>query len=119
MQKTTAKHFEIFKKECEKWIADFGLTEWNVTFKHEQLKDNVFANCNACYESKLATLSLTIQLDADILISARLRRDALHEVLHLLLWDLTCLGASRFIGKDELLNKEHEAINKLVNYILR
>ncbi len=119
--KTTAKHFEIFKKECEKWIADFGLTEWEVDISHCKLSEDETATCRCDYQSKLALIKFNTEVtDEGIEHNETLvKRAAVHEVLHLLLWDLTALTVSRFLTETEVVNKEHEVINKLANYILR
>lgn len=33
--KTTKKQFELFKKECRKWIDRFELNGWEINFTHQ------------------------------------------------------------------------------------
>lgn len=117
--KTTAKHFATFKKECEKWIKNFGLQEWEVIITHKSLIDQRWAECNAYYASKNAELSLNTEWEESRPLNEYyLKYNAIHEVIELLLSDYTCLVASRYIAESEVDNKRHEVIQRIINYIL-
>lgn len=119
--KTTATDFTYFKKQCEKWICKFGLTDWEVAFDHTDCNDGTLASCSANTEGqKIATLSLEKDWPNDVVNKESLSRTALHEVLHLLFSDLTCLCGKRFGITEYMLNQlEHSLLNRLEAVLLK
>ena len=54
---TTKKHFEIFKKEVERWIEYFGLKHYRISFEHVFLKD-AWGSCSYSLSAGTVTISL-------------------------------------------------------------
>ena len=112
--KTTKKHFEIFKKECQKWIKAFGMLGWRFYFDHEDLKRNWIA---CCYfpeelEDRVFTLALNKKIPDSVTIED-VKRSAFHEVMEAFTHRICCLGVSRYIGPDEISEEKHNIIRTL------
>ncbi len=117
--KTTKRHFELFKKECTKWIVIFGLVGWEIAYKHIKLT-GVLACCEADIEGRWATISLADDWgDHDSLNDEEVKVTAFHEVCELLLWRLRHLGTDRYIRMGEMMEEIHAVIRTLENVIYR
>ena len=55
--KTTKKHFNIFKKECRKWVDKFELNNWEINFKHTLVSDG-YASATMYLKDKLVKFTL-------------------------------------------------------------
>ena len=77
--KTTKKDFEVFKKECEKWIEFFGLKDWRVEYEHRPL-DNARADVEADIMNKWAVITMSKDQED----KKHIKESAFHEVCHLL-----------------------------------
>ena len=106
MRKTTKKDFELYKKECQKWIDFFGLKEWRWIFEWKDLENNN-AECKGNCTGMIMTLKLGKRIDVPAPILA------FHEVLHALLWDWSAGGYARFIAKEVLEEEEEKVVRRL------
>lgn len=89
MQRTTKKHFEVFKKECKKWIDVFGLKGWYINYYHEnwnEAEETGEAWCAWEVKPRCASLCLCTEWDDSVpLTNKMIKRAAFHEVMHILL----------------------------------
>ena len=83
--KTQEKHFQYFKRCCEKYLKDFCLDEWHVRYEHKDL-----GHCDAQCLSSIAEHDVTIALSTEIgygsfkenhTLLEELNRLAKHEVI--------------------------------------
>ena len=119
--KTTKAHFELFKKECQKWIDIFELSNWSVRYVHGGLSDDAFAHTNRDLKAYNATISFTDNwgdTKFNKLNKEEISELAKHGVLHLLFARFSMNANSRFIGYDDLVEAEHEIIQKLIKIIV-
>ena len=65
MYQTTIKDFELFTKECNKWLIKFQLNNWYVKFEHKYLEKGQ-ANCVANYKAMNACISLNKQCEGQL-----------------------------------------------------
>ena len=111
--KTTKKDFELFKKECEKWIKKLGLDNKRVTIYWSDLEPETAA----CIYRDLLQASVEIHLCKDYeshtLTDEKIKGHAKHEVIHLLLADLSVYAGSRYVTQQELQKSEEELVRKL------
>lgn len=116
--KTSQRHFKIFKKECQRWIKGFNLSNWQVYFKHLKFRGEVkaFARLKSNLSSHTATIFLNKDWEKDLLTDERIKKSARHEVMHLLLARLGELSRSRYVTPTEFIEAEEEIVNRLVNY---
>ena len=118
MTKTTKKDFELFKKECKKFIDLFELNNWSIVFEHSN-KKGMLASCVTDISSYRTVISFCKKWDDSIekMTKSSIVKLALHEVLHLLLARMSDYGNSRFLNRDELIEAEEELVNKLINIL--
>lgn len=120
MTKTTEQHFELFKKEVKKYIEEFGLKGWEVSYEHKCKDEDNYSSLRYSMMNRTATFSLTKNWGDEVtpLTSEAIRESALHEVLHLLLARFYTLAGARFIEEEELREEDEAIVTNLVNYIL-
>ena len=117
--KTTKKHFEIFKKECEKWINKLKLDDWEFNYHHENPS---MEGADACVETntifRRVDIYLSIdQFDEETFNTDYIKHVAKHEILHVLLKNLNYLTHKRFITEDQIIQTEEQIIRKLEKLI--
>jgi len=113
--KTTKKHFEIFKKECQKWIDFFGLSEYGIEFFHGEVDE-----CRGSTTDYEHDMRIDLHLSAKLLNPSRemIAKTAFHEVCEALLMRLRRLGD--IYCSHEIVNKEvHAVIHKLENSVFK
>src|SRR4030042_7116632 len=95
--RTTAKDFQLFKRESRLWKKRFGLLHWRITFYHEDDDgEPAFAWMQAQYQGKNANLCLSRDWKENEVTALKVRRSAFHEIVHLLLADLVIMGQERW-----------------------
>ena len=118
--KTTKKHFEIFKAECEKWIDIFGLKDYEFHFEHKAVGDENIAECCRNSTSRTARLSLCKvwpEYSMVALTDYNVKTSAFEEVCHVLLYSLSSCAYSRHIMEHEIDEAEHGIIKTLQNVL--
>ena len=116
--KTTKKHFEIFKKECEKWIEYFGLKDWDIHYAHREDADNL-GTCGYNMVSCHATISLTINWDDDEPTTVAVKKIAFHEVSELLLARLVSVAHTRSATGHDIEEATHGIIRRMENSVFK
>lgn len=119
MLKTTPKHFEIFKKECDRLLRVWGLDGWNVSYLHKKMGDR-YAETYRRLTSRQATIALNTEWgveDVRPLSEKELNKLAKHEVLHVLLGRLGICAEARYVTETEVEEAEHEVIAHLLKII--
>jgi hypothetical protein len=119
--KTSKADFKYFKARCEYWIDYLGINDWNVNYAHTEKIDAraVFDPMNAGSVGRECYLALAIEWVKDLPINKEsLNQTALHEVVHLLLGEFSCIAESRFITKDELHAAEHALVNRIIKVLI-
>ena len=113
MSKTTAAHFADFCSCVDHWQVALGLTDYSINIVHEK-SHNDYASCTPNVPGRVATINLATIWDGDKKVThAELDKTALHEVLHLLLAELSWLGECRFLGPDDIEPAEHAVVRRL------
>ena len=115
--KTNKKHFNLFKSECRKWQDKFDLNKYGLCFEWKELGD-ADASMIAREDSMTATMALNKNigyegLNYDISFNEHIKKKALHECLHLLLWRLSEYGERRYVEQNQLLEAEEAIVRKL------
>lgn len=107
--KTSKAYYERFKKEFLRWQQLLGLTQYRIDFFHEDLDGN-YAEINANELTKAVRISLNTKISSDnAKADTGPESHARHEAIHLLLHRLMWLGQCRYIESTDL-NEEWEAI---------
>ena len=115
MAKTTVKHFEIFKAECEKWIDEFGLKNWVIRIYHESAVNDCLASFSARVLDRVASIFLNKEWKKNEATNYELSRTAYHEVCHILLLRLQWLAEQRTTCIQEIEEEVHNIIRILEN----
>lgn len=121
MKKITNKQFEIFKKECERWIEYFGLKNWQIHY----LLDDIDGRAEIRYNCQdgIAVIVLAKEWDEidDFFVNdTSIKRSAFHEVLELLLGRLTNMASRRYnVDVGDIDEEAHSIIRTLENTIYR
>jgi len=116
--KTTKAHFKIFETAVRKWATDLGLRDWEIFIKHEADAPDALATL-----SKNSGRTVWIGLAQDWgkthkITKLAMQRTALHEVCHLLLYDLVEAAKERCIKDGEIEELEHKLVYLLENVLL-
>lgn len=118
VKKTTDNHLAIFRREVEKWIAIFGLLDWEVHFIRDDIGDKRAQLRTNTYNRNCVFVLCSEWTDAICpLNSAQIRYIARHEVLELLLADLDYAATCRYVQPEEIETARHVVIGYLMNYI--
>jgi hypothetical protein len=114
--KTTKKDFELFEKECRKWIDFFGLLSFELAFDHRINNENLagvewdIVNC-WCDFYLCKNWGRTKPTKSEI------EKTAFHEVFHLLLAKLKSYIVSRSFNIDEVEAEFHKIIRIMENKV--
>jgi len=102
--KSTITQFNSFKKHCNKFILELGLTDYTVYYFHEDL-DNSNARCIPDTTNRVVTIILcTTLIDAH----KPIEQISYHEICHLLLADMDIMARN---GVSEwLVRRTNESI---------
>ena len=112
---TTKKDFELFKKECRKWIDVFGMKGWQLYFYHEKIED-VYANCQVNLNAKMLTITLS-SLWYKKPTTYYIKLYAFHETCEGLLGRMNILSNYRHTTDSEITEASHEVIRILEKVI--
>ena len=119
MAKTTKKHFEIFKNECQKWIDKFQLNGWKIYFEYGGTNKNSYSTIRNNLIGHVATISFTKEWSMVGInnINKGIKETAKHEIIHLLLARFSEIGSARYTTNDEFYEAEEELVRKLEKII--
>lgn len=114
--RTTKADFVLFQTECTKWLGRFGLTEWRASFRWRQL-DEDFAQTHINIQGRCAAFVLSKAWPKDVSHHSQVKSSALHEAIHLLLYDLENLVTDRVVTV-ELKDRTVEALVRRIQHVL-
>lgn len=116
--KYTDKQYKEYVKHCKKWLTVFGITEWEIDYKHHQIDTAARTTYNNI--AKLACFQLTIDGEGDFALQTDLNRLACHEVIHLLLADLVfAIHETKDYCSDLAISREHEVVMRLLKVLCK
>ena len=113
MFKTTEKHFHIFKRECNKWICEFGLKGWEVVYFHEDDEEEGRGWASYKVTGRVCTMGLARTWKGMCPTKQRVQFVAFHEVCELLLARLMTEAKYRFTSEEVVDETAHEIIRVL------
>ena len=111
------KKLALFKRCGKKWESLLGLAEWDIEYRLPYKRE---AKWISGYEARI--IMNRSAMNATIVLGSEKREGlnlcALHELLHLALFPLLCLGAARYnIDEVDLEYEEHRLIQKLIKIL--
>jgi len=112
------KQYNEYVRNCKKWLTVFGITEWEIDYKHHKLDTAATTTYNNV--AKIACFQLTTEGDGDFCLQTDLNRLACHEVIHLLLADLGfAIHETKDYCSDLAISREHEVVMRLLNVLCK
>ena len=118
MNKTTPKHFALFKKHVYLWLDHFGLKDWEIIIEHDIQADcaDALAACSIDLPARFCNIYLNPDWDNPV-TEELLKNSAFHEVCELLMGPLNILAKAKYIREDEIDSARHAIIARLYNSI--
>ena len=116
--KLTNKDFQLFKKECNKWISKFELHDWDIVYEFTRNSSDA-GGCHTKYEDCQATIKFDSDFIDGHLISksTHIKETAKHEMIELMLAPINILGKSRVFDETEFNHQRHRIIMKLMRIL--
>ena len=109
---TTKADFELFKKECWKWIDKLSLHDWEFRFCHKNI--TTLSQVTTHYKAKIAVIDFTKAIKENIPNKTKtIKESAQHEIFHVLLESLFHYAISRTIDSNVYQSEEHAVIHRL------
>jgi len=120
--KATKELFDVFVKECKKWVDIFGLNDWYFHYVHKEddgeNEYDLLANCSWDFPSKQAVINLFEDWgDITEPNEESMKATAFHEVCHVLLARFQDLSYQPSPDEDEITSVGHAVINTLQNVL--
>lgn len=115
--KTTKKDFELFKKEAERWIKEFGLIGWEIDILHEKLDGDSIALTKFDTKNRWAIIRLGTDWGEGKVTKFEVLKCAFHEVCEVLCAKLRIMGNSKYIDEAEVDEGVHILIRTLENVL--
>lgn len=105
---------EQFGEFLKKWQVRLGLTDWRMPFTKKPARKGVMAEVYKMdYEARLANVRLGENFGSEPVTLHSLERTAVHESLHVLLYELRVLCQDPETPEDVINSAEHRIINTL------
>ncbi len=117
--KTTRADFELFKRECERWIRYFGLNDWYIEYEHTPGKDGARAWFNTEVLDGITKIELTKDWGSDIVTIEAIKKSAFHEICELLLARFYANAITRYTIQNDINESRHAIIRILENTLYR
>ena len=107
----TQQDVELFSQSVKKWQQVLSLGDWRIEKGMKPAKE-AMASVEFNQTARLATYRLG-DFGAEKITSESLDRTALHELLHIFLYDLLCVATDPKSSDEEIEMQEHRIINLL------
>ena len=114
--KTSKKDFKVFVRECEATLDLLSLRDWRVVFLHQDEVD-CLGWCRTDVEGKVSSVGLCKDWGNWKPTRDEIKRVAKHEILHVLLADLTQCGKLRQSTDEDFSTAQHAIIRRLENIL--
>jgi hypothetical protein len=111
----TPENAQIFAQSVRKWQQILSLGDWRIERGSKPAKE-AMASVEFNQTARLATYRLG-DFGAEKITPDSLDRTALHELLHIFLYDLMCVATDPKSSDEEIEMQEHRVINLLENLL--
>jgi len=111
----TPEDAKLFAQSVKKWQQVLSLGDWRIEKGSKPAKE-AMASVEFNQTARLATYRLG-DFGAEKITSESLDRTALHELLHIFLYDLLCVATDPKSSDEEIEMQEHRVINLLENLL--
>ena len=107
----TPEHAELFAQSVKKWQQVLSLGDWRIEKGMKPAKQ-AMASVEFNQTARLATYRLG-DFGAEKITPDSLDKTALHELLHVFLYDLMCVATDPKSSDEDIEMQEHRVINLL------
>ena len=111
----TPEDAKLFAQSVKKWQQVLSLGDWRIEKGSKPAKE-AMASVEFNQTARLATYRLG-DFGAEKITPESLDRTALHELLHIFLYDLMCVATDPKSSDEEIEMQEHRVINLLENLL--
>jgi hypothetical protein len=111
----TPEDAQLFAQSVRKWQQILSLGDWRIEKGSKPAKE-AMASVEFNQTARLATYRLG-DFGAEKITPDSLDRTALHELLHIFLYDLICVATDPKSSDEEIEMQEHRVINLLENLL--
>ena len=111
----TPEDAKLFAQSVRKWQQVLSLGDWRIE-KGSKPAKQAMASVEFNSSARLATYRLG-DFGAEKITTESLDRTALHELLHIFLYDLMCVATDPKSSDEEIEMQEHRVINLLENLL--
>lgn len=119
-KKCTEADYKFFVKECKGFIKELGLNDWEIYFEQDDIKQ--YGSCLLNGRDRTVTIAFGKEWGSSNLhpkTRKNIRRTALHEVLHVAIYQLEFLSELRYISKGEIDEAAEALVIRLTNFYLK
>lgn len=116
--RVSKKHFNIFKKECSKWLTYFHLGSWKIFYNFEKLDGCYGELGGVCFGSRTAIITMNStgwkdeRTERELI--AIVKEVAFHEICELFLDKLDTLAKCKRLVKEIEINDARHAIIRVL-----
>ena len=114
--KTTKEHFNAFQKECRNLQKKWGLSGWELYFLHIKI-DNCYARLSNDLDGRVVRIDFSTEWPEKKITTKEIKAVARHEMIHLVISRVYCLGQKRFLMESEMDESCEEAVRILEKII--
>ena len=111
---TNKKDFDLFVKECKRWIKILELNRYDIIYEHKSSRGEKWCQAaNQIYTDSHAVIYFDTEWTVEPITPENIKIAAKHEVIHLLLGGMKNCIYSRFINEDQVTLSEEEVVRIL------
>ena len=114
--KTTKKDFDLFKKECRKWIDIIGLKDWHIWYEHTPTERHCIAQYDLDDAGRSCVIYFTTGLDGEKLDRHDICSAAFHEIIEIYMRDLRRMAMTSY-SYDLVDSETHKIVRMLENVL--
>ena len=115
MAKTTKKDFELFKKECEKWIEIIGLKDWHIWYEHGGTDEGNIAEFITDSAGRACSIWFADEISGDK-TDYDVKSTAFHEIIEIYMIDLRNM-ALESCSRERVDSATHRVVRMLENVL--
>ena len=113
----TPEDVQVFAQSVRKWQKVLNLGDWRIE-KGSKAAKEAMASVEFNQNARLATYRLG-DFGAEKITPDSLDKTALHELLHVFLYDLMCVATDPKSSDEDIEMQEHRVINLLENLLTK
>lgn len=115
MIKTTKKDFELFKRECQKWINIVGLKDWHIWYEHGKTAEDSIAEYSVGHSGRACVIYFTLGV-YEKLSNHDIKCAAFHEIIEIYMVEIRKMALTTY-SYDVVDEATHRIVRMLENVL--